>query len=293
MGAEQQISPLVAIVGQTGSGKSALAMRLAEHFSGEIIAADSRTVYVGMDIGTAKPTVVERGRVRHFGLDVVTPDQPFNVYDFKQLADRAIADISSRGRLPLLVGGSGLYVDAVVFDYAFGPAPDSDMRAALDGLSVEELQSRVLAGGLPMPENSRNPRHLARVLESGTILRQPRRLRPNTLLLGLQPSLDQLRSRLEARAGAMLAAGLIEETQEIVAGYGEREAFRTPAYKAVMAYLQGEIGLPAIGDAIVANDLKFAKRQRTWFRRNVCIHWLNNSDTFAESVDLITTLLNK
>ena len=293
MGAQRPVAPLVAIIGQTGSGKSALAMRLAEHFGGEIIAADSRTVYAGMDIGTAKPTPAERARIRHFALDVVTPGQLFNAYDFKQVATEAIADISARGRLPFLVGGTGLYIDAVVFNYAFRSAPDPSKRAELESLSVAELQRRIVSADLPMPKNSQNSRHLIRVLESGTILRQARQLRPNTLLLGLQPPADQLRSRLLARAEAMLATGLEAETKQLITEYGEAEALRTPAYSAVLAYLRGHILRTAISETIVANDLKLAKRQRTWFRRNSLIHWLNNRDNFAESVELITTLLNK
>lgn len=293
MGTRRPLAPLVAIVGQTGSGKSALAMRLAEHFGGEIIAADSRTVYTGMDIGTAKPTPGERARIRHFALDVVAPDQPFNAYDFKQVADEAIADISARGKLPFLVGGTGLYVDAVVFNYAFRSAPNTGMRTELEGLSIAELQHRIVAAGLPMPENSRNARHLVRVLESGTILQQPRQLRANALLLGLQPPVDQLRSRLLARADAMLAEGLEAETKKLISTYGGTEALRAPAYRAVLSYLQGDIPQDAVSSAIVANDLKLAKRQRTWFRRNPFIHWLSNRDNFTESVDLITTLLNK
>lgn len=294
MGTEQQVGPLVAIVGQTGSGKSALAMRLAEHFGGEIIAADSRTVYVGMDIGTAKPSAAEQARVRHYGLDVVGPGQKFNAFNFKRLAVGAIEDIGRRGKLPFLVGGTGLYVDAVLFDYAFRSAPDPLMRAQLEGLSVAELQRSVLAAGFALPENSSNPRHLMRILESGTATRQQRLLRPRTLVIGLQLSPDELLGRLKQRAKQMLDDGLLNETRQLVSRYGvEAEALRAPAYKAALLYLQGNITESQVGDAIVANDLKLAKRQRTWFKRNECIHWLSYRDAFTKSVELITTLLNK
>ena len=110
---------LISIVGPTASGKTALAIRVAEELSGEIICADSRTVYKGLDIATAKPSRDERNRVPHHALDVVTPDEPFTVADFKQLADKAIKDIQDRGKIPILVGGSGLYIDAVLFNYSF------------------------------------------------------------------------------------------------------------------------------------------------------------------------------
>lgn len=294
MGTEQQVGPLVAIVGQTGSGKSALAMRLAEHFGGDIIAADSRTVYVGMDIGTAKPSAAERAQVRHYGLDVMDPGQGFNAFNFKQLAIGAIEDIGRRGKLPLLVGGTGLYIDAILFDYAFRSAPDPRMRAQLEKLPVAELQHSVLTAGFALPENSSNPRHLMRILESGTAMRQQRLLRPHTLVIGLQLPPDELLKRLKQRAKQMLNDGLLDETRQLVVRYGTAvEALRAPAYKAALLYLQGSITESQVSDAIVANDLKLAKRQRTWFKRNECIHWLSNGDAFTKSVELITTLLNK
>lgn len=294
MDAKQRITPLVAIVGQTGSGKSALALRLAEHFGGEIIAADSRTVYTDMDVGTAKPNAAERARIRHYGLDVATPDQSFNAFNFKQLAVAAVDEIGARGGLPLLVGGTGLYVDAVLYDFAFRAAPSPALRAVLEGLPVTELQRRVVAAGLALPENSRNPRHLMRIIESGIMAPQQKQLRPHTLVIGLQVSPQELKERLWKRASQMLADGLVAETKRLVAAYGtEVEAFRAPAYRAVLSCMTGDTPWDGLQSAIVTNDLRLAKRQRTWFKRNPCIHWLSNRDIFLESVELITTLLNK
>ncbi|MGI0133992.1 MAG: tRNA (adenosine(37)-N6)-dimethylallyltransferase [Candidatus Micrarchaeaceae archaeon] len=294
MDTRQRVAPLIAIVGPTGSGKSSLAMRLAACFNGEIIAADSRTVYTGMDVGTAKPTRVERMHIRHHGLDVVAPDDRFNVFNFKQLAIAAIDDVTARDGSPLLVGGTGLYVDAVLFDFAFRPASDLQVRAELETLTVLELQQRVLAAGLNLPENSSNPRHLMRLLESGALVLQQKRLRPHTLVIGLQVPTQELTERLQLRAEEMLGDGLIDEAKQLVAQYGvDNEALRAPAYKAVISYLSRETARDSVRDTIVANDLKLAKRQRTWFRRNPCIHWLSNGDVYAESVELITAFLNK
>jgi tRNA dimethylallyltransferase len=145
-------APLIVIVGPTASGKSALAMQLAERFGGEIICADSRTVYKGMDIGTAKPSAEDQARVPHHGLDLVEPGERFSAVDFKNYATQTIADIRARGKIPFLVGGTGLYVDAVIFDYHFGQA-DPELRAKLEALSLEELHEYCRNNNIKLPEN--------------------------------------------------------------------------------------------------------------------------------------------
>ncbi len=157
---------LVAIVGQTASGKTALAIELAQRFSGEIIAADSRTLYKGMDIVTAKPSAEERKVVPHHLIDVSTPDKPLTVADFKRLATAAITDITARGKLPLLVGGTGLYVDAILYDFQFNNPVNASYRNSLGAKEIAELQAMVLYQGIPLPENPLNKRHLIRALET-------------------------------------------------------------------------------------------------------------------------------
>ena len=139
-------SPLVVIVGPTASGKTALAIHLAEKYNGEIVCADSRTVYKGLDIGTAKPSVSEQQRVRHHLIDVVEPDGTFSVADFKMLAVEAINDIESRGKLPILVGGSGLYIDAVVYDFSFSDGTKRDESNPRHA-HVTSMHTRPCAGG--------------------------------------------------------------------------------------------------------------------------------------------------
>lgn len=283
--------PLIVVVGETGSGKTALAIELAQRFDGEIIAADSRTVYTGMDIGTAKPTAEERQGVPHFGLDVVEPGQHFSAYEFKQLAQTAIENISSRGKLPIMVGGTGLYVDAVLYDFAFRPQPEVKKRQELQGLSIEELQSRILAAHLPLPDNSQNPRHLTRVLESGTAPQQNKKLRANTLVLGITLPRDQLEARIKARVEAMVAAGLINEVRVLAARYGDAEAFRTPGYKAFLEYVRGNTTLAEAKRQFARDDLRLAKRQRTWFKRSSDIHWLTGQDKAVEAMNLVAQFL--
>lgn len=291
--AAADIGPLVAIVGETGTGKSALALALAAQLGGEIITADSRTVYKGMNIGTAKPSPAERQLVPHYGLDVVAPGERFSAYDFKRLAQDAIADIAARGKLPMLVGGTGLYIDAVLYDFPFRGAPDQRLRAALQQLSVQDLQRKIIAAGLPFPANASNPRHLIGLLENGPAAERSAQMRPRTVVLGLTAARDVLRSRIEQRVEAMLTAGLVEEVRALRERHGDVEALRAPGYKAVGAYLDGVLTLAQAADQFVRSDLQLAKRQRTWFKRNKSIHWLSSEDKFAEAVDIITTTLNK
>lgn len=177
------VAPLIAIVGPTASGKTAMAIELAKRFDGEIICADSRTVYKGMDIGTAKPTFDEQATVPHHMLNLVEPNERYTVADFQQGVRKLIDDITARGKFAMLVGGSGLYVDSVIFDYEFGSDRDPIQRARLNELSVAELQNICLENNITLPENSQNKRHLIRVVETTRPLHKRHRVqRLNTLV---------------------------------------------------------------------------------------------------------------
>ena len=283
------VAPLVVIVGETASGKSALAMALAKQFNGEIIAADSRTVYRFLDIATAKPTQSDQQQVRHHLLDVVDPDQTFTAADFKQLALDAIEDISSRGKLPILVGGSGLYIDAILYDFSFAPPADPSLRQELQGLSIDELQGRIKQLGYEIPENNRNPRHLIRTIERAGAPLAKTSLRPHTLVLGLMA--QDLRDRIILRVDQTIKQGLVQEVRHVAEEYGwDAHALQAPASRAFCEYIRGSISLEKARAQNIQNDLKLAKRQRTWFKRNNSIHWVNQQ---AEAVDLVTTFLNK
>lgn len=286
-------APLVVLVGETASGKTALAVKLAKQFNGEIICADSRTIYKGMDIGTAKPTMHERDGVPHHLLDVVDPDQPFTVADFKRLALAAIDDISSRGRVPFLVGGTGLYIDAVIYDFDFSNPPDPIERARLQKMSVPELQQEIAQKGYDLPKNGQNPRHLMRVIETegGIAHAENQERRPNTLLIGLIIDRDELKTKLSKRVQKMVADGLVQETKTLLQKYGPSiQPLQSTGYKAIRRYLSGELSLAQAEADFVRNDNQLAKRQRTWFKRNKSIHWLSKQE---EIEDLITTFLNK
>ena len=284
-------APLIVIVGPTASGKSSLALQLAEKLNGEIIAADSRTIYRGMDVGTAKPSAADRVRVPHHLLDIVSPDEPFTVADFKTRALACIDEITVRGKVPLMVGGTGLYVDAILFDFALRPAADPAVRAALQRLSVDELQARLAEARIALPENVRNPRHLIRRLETAGVTAAARPLRRSTLVVGLDVPRDVLKMRIKERVASMLQAGLESEARHLSEQYGwDRKALQTIGYREFEPYFKGVQTLAVTEAKIVQDTNAYAKRQRTWFARNKSIHWMSHQ---KEIEDLITTFLSK
>jgi tRNA dimethylallyltransferase len=283
--------PLIAIVGETASGKSALALELAQQFDGEIIAADSRTIYKGLDIGSAKPSKEELARVPHYGIDVVSPGQSFTVHDFQQLAYAAIEDIRTRGKVPIMVGGTGLYIDSVLYDYDFSPRANEANRQELQSLDVKELQARLGAEDIPLPENYQNPRHLIRQLETKGARVTPKDLRADTLVLGLQIEREVLRERVRKRVDVMIEHGLVNEVHQVADQYGwECEPMKGIGYREFSAYFAELESLEETKARIVADTMQLAKRQRTWFKRNKSIHWVREQ---TEAVAYTTTFLNK
>ncbi len=283
--------PLVVVVGPTASGKSALAMQIARQHSGEIIAADSRTVYRGMDIGTAKPTLHDQAQVPHHLVDVRNPDESFSAAEFKRLADAVIEDIIHRGKLPILVGGTGLYIDAILFDYQFGPTADEVERARLNGLSIEELQRMCRLNNIDMPINSMNKRHLVRAIELGGLLKQKKMLRDNTLVVGIATDREILRQRIQQRAQEMVAAGVLDE----VAALGTRyqwngEALKGNIYRIFRPVVEGDKSADEALEEFVRSDMALAKRQMTWFKRNPYIKWSSSPEKLRAMVD---TFLNQ
>jgi tRNA dimethylallyltransferase len=288
------LSSLLVIVGETGSGKSALALKLAKQLGGEIVCADSRTIYKGMDIGTAKPTAAERAAVPHHLLDVTTPDKPISVADFKTLAETAIGDIQNRGKLPILVGGTGLYIDAVIYDFQFLPVSDPALRTELQTLSIDELQERVQKLGIAMPENSRNPRHLMRAIETNGALPERGELRKDAVVIGLEIERAALRGRLKKRVAEMVERGFEDEVRDLANQYGwDLQAMAAPGYRAFREYIAGYKSLTEAEELFVRYDLQLAKRQRTWFRRNKSIQWFNTPVDLEQIVEYITTRLDK
>lgn len=287
-------SPLLVIVGETASGKSALALRLAEQFNGEIICADSWTVRREVNIGTAKPTATERARVPHHLLDVAAPDEDFTAAVFKRLANRAIADIAARGKLPIMVGGTGLYIDGVIYDFGFLPAGDRGDRQELNALSADELLAQIEAAGIELGYvDIRNKRRLIRLLETEGAEPTKKELRANTLIIGIKPDRDELKARIRRRVERMIAAGLEQEVKALSTKYGwQCEALKGVGYRQWQDYFLGSQSLEQTRDRIISATVNLAKRQRTWFKRNNSIQWFSTPVNYMHLVDLITTFLN-
>lgn len=284
---------LIIIVGETASGKSALAMELAKQFNGEIICADSWTVRRGVDIGTAKPSAQEQTEVRHHLLDVVGPDEDFTAAVFKDLANQAIADISSRGKLPIMVGGTGLYVDGVIYDYGFLPAGDRDDREELNQLSTDELIQRIKTQGFDLSDvDVRNKRRLIRLIETKGERPAKQAFRSHTLVIGIKSDRAVLEQRIQRRVDAMLAAGLEAEVRQLVEQYGwDCEALKGVGYAQWQGYFAGTETIQETRQKIIKATLDLAKRQRTWFKRNKSIQWFTAPVNQASIVDSVTTFL--
>jgi tRNA dimethylallyltransferase len=275
--------PLITIVGPTASGKTSLALTLAERWNGEIICADSRTVYRGMDIGTAKPTKEEQARVRHWGLDLVDPDEQFSAADFKQFATRAIDDIRARGKIPFLVGGTGLYVDSVLYDFSFADAPDKSLRAQLEAMTLSELHSYCRDHSIELPENDRNKRYVIRAIERKSVSGINKSLLPASFyIVGIATKMNTLRMRIEARTEQLFDNDVVGEATILGKKYGwNHESMTGNIYPLVNSYLEKKATLAEIKEKFTTLDYRLAKRQMTWLRRNPDIRWA--SLTEAES----------
>jgi tRNA dimethylallyltransferase len=266
---------LIVVVGPTASGKSDLALKIAQNFNGEIIAADSRTIYKGMDIGTAKPTKQEQELVPHWGIDLVEPGVAFSAYQFKKYAENKIVAIQKRGKLPIIVGGSGLYIDSVIFDFEFSNPADKTEREQLEKLSLDELQSIIKARGFALPENILNRRHLIRTIERKGETGSKRSLKNNTLIIGLDPGTETLKARIKERVDNFFEQGFISEVEQLLDKYGEQRILKTRGigYGVAIKYIKGEITQQEAKNLFRTGDWQYARRQRTWFKRNKFIHW--------------------
>lgn len=268
--------PLVVITGPTASGKTGLAIELARQFRGEIICADSRTIYKGMDIGTAKPSKEEQAIVPHWGLDLVEPGDYFSVADFKAYADQKISEIRGRGHVPFLVGGTGLYIDAVLFDYSFGPPADIDLRVRLENMSLEELHKYCTESNIPLPENDKNKRYVIRAIEQKDVS-TTRSSSPieDSVVVGIATYKEVLRQRIGARTEQLFNNGVVEEATILGKKYGwKSEAMSANIYRLIHSYLEHELSLEEIKEKNTTLDRQLAKRQLTWLRRNPHMKWL-------------------
>lgn len=284
---------LVAVVGPTASGKTARGIALAKALGGEIVSADSRQIYRGMDIGTAKPNAAERGAIPHHLIDIKNPDEQYTVADYKQDAIVAINDIIMRGRVPVLVGGTGLYVRAVVDNLDIPKTranPELRMKIereiADDGLDVVFKKLAALDPEAAYVVDPKNPRRVVRALEVALATGKPfteQRTKSEplfeTLMLGLNPPPEVLRERIDRRVDEMIRHGLVDEVKKLIKKYGGTTvAFDAIGYREIIASLNGTLSLEAAIAEIKKNTLQYAKRQMTWFRKGNRVQWVSGPD---------------
>ena len=279
---------MIAIVGPTASGKSALAMRVAERLGGEIVSADSRQVYRGMDVGTAKPTAEERARVPHHLIDVVDPGERYDVLRYQRDGRAALTEIRARGRVALVVGGTGLYVRALLDGLDLASLPhDPAVRARLEADDPARLHERLRAidPDAAAQIDPRNRRRLVRYLEVATIAGGPvprvRGASIPALRIGLRPPREVLVVAIERRVREMVDAGVLDEARTLVSrGIDPRlPSMSAHGYTHWASHLRGEIDLET-AIRLVARDVRaYSRRQMTWFRRDAAIRWYDPTAT--------------
>ena len=301
-----QTDPLaVLLLGPTGSGKTALSLELAGHFNGEIVSCDSVAVYRGMDVGTAKPSAEERARITHHLIDVAQPNQPFTAGEYSRRARAALRDISARGRLPIVTGGTGLYLRAMTAGLFAAPERQTELRARLE-LSrykhtegwLHRLLKRLDPASAARIHANDTPK-LIRAIEVCLAVRKPFSAvlgrDPLTgfrlLRIGLNPPRKALYDRLNRRAATMFASGLIEEARGLLALYGLVKALDSLGYRQAMAVLAGTLSEEAGIAAAQQGHRNYAKRQLTWFRREPEVHWIegfgDEPETLRRTAELV------
>ena len=297
------VNTVLVIAGPTASGKTALAVEAAHAFHGDILSADSMQIYRGMDIGTAKPSVEERRGIPHHLIDVVSPDEPFTVADWQQAAQRSIRSILEKGRLPIVAGGTGLYVNSLVYNLQFNPAgADDGFRERMQALAREKGEKAVhdLLHALD-PESAAviHPNNLVRVIRTlevvsttGEPMRQHHirsRQSPSPwrfVVFGLAPERATLYDRINRRVDRMIANGLAEEVRGLLnAGYARTlQSMRGIGYKELAAWMAGEVAYDVALEQIRQGSRRYAKRQMTWFSRLQGLSWM---DPVAMETDMM------
>ena len=297
------MNPIICIAGPTASGKTALAVALAQELGGEVVSCDSMQVYRRMDIGTAKPTVEEMHGIPHHMLDVAEPDEDFSVSRYCRMASPIVDDIVSRGKVAIIAGGTGLYMDSLIRGNAFAPFPSTGVREKLEAQADAEGMEKIhawltsvdpeAAGRLHLSDRKRIIRALEVYLETGeTITEHNRRTQAippkySPLWLGLDfEDRAQLYHRIDRRVDIMLDMGLIDEIKGLLhSGIPEKcTAMQAIGYKEFVDALQGRSTIAQAADQVRQSSRRYAKRQLTWFRRNQAIHWLTRGEGRKEII---------
>lgn len=291
-------NPIIVLTGPTASGKTAISLEIAGRHNCEIICADSMTVYRGMDIGTDKPTLVDMKGIPHHLLDIINPDEEFNVAIFVQKVRELVDEIHSRGKVPMLVGGSVMYIDAYIYDYQLPEvAPNQELRDELNGKTNEELFKQ-LCDRDPDCEwtvDRHNKRRIIRAIEICTASDKPlaeqKKKMPfpdNVLYLSVDRDREELYAKIDSRVDEMFRQGFVDEVRGLHTKYDHNTAMQAAGYRQIIQFLDGEIELETAIAKTKQVHRNYAKRQLTWLRRNEDAKWIKNA---AEAEKLISKFL--
>lgn len=307
MNSVHSVSPIL-LAGPTAVGKSEIALALAEQIGGEIVSVDSMQVYRGLDIGTAKPSTADRARVPHHLIDIRDLTESFDAAQFTRLAHRAVAEIHSRGRMPILCGGTGLYFQAFLEGLGEAPPADAKLRAELEVTPPEELLAELRKRD-PVTYrkiDKQNPRRVIRAIEVIRLTGKPfsEVQSPKSKVQGPKPAFfcltraaDDLRRRIDVRVDEMFARGLVDETRELLKRGLEQNktAMQAIGYRQVVEFLRGERSLPQTIELVKVRTWQFAKRQLTWFRGRKNLDWieLKPHEKFEKIAEGIVCRVNK
>ncbi|MBA8770907.1 MULTISPECIES: tRNA (adenosine(37)-N6)-dimethylallyltransferase MiaA [Staphylococcus] len=305
---------IVVIVGPTASGKTELGVELAKEIDGEVISGDSMQVYRGMDIGTAKVTESEMQGIPHHLINILNPDQTYSAYDFQQQARALITDITARGKTPIIVGGTGLYIQSVIYDYQFDKEEVSPEVAEKVQQKMEELKSysnealhEYLGTFDPQSFADIHPNNRQRVERAISYYLTTKKVLSNrkkstqltenydTLLIGIEMSRDTLYVRINKRVDIMLSHGLLDEVQELIElGYESCQSMQAIGYKEIIPVVHNEIELNEAVDQLKQHSRNYAKRQMTWFKNKLNVHWLDREKmSLTSMLSELKTLINK
>ncbi|MGN5884110.1 tRNA (adenosine(37)-N6)-dimethylallyltransferase MiaA [Staphylococcus simulans] len=286
---------LVVIVGPTAVGKTELSIELAKAIDGEIISGDSMQVYKGMDIGTAKATADEMQNIPHYLIDILNPDQSFSAYDFKVRAEAQIKKIISKGKIPIIAGGTGLYIQSLIYDFPFDKEEISPEKAEevrqkmteLETLSNEQLHNYLASFDAASSEDI-HPNNRKRVLRAVEYYLKTKKKLSNrkkvqqytenydTLLIGVETSRKTMYQRINNRVDVMMNAGLLEEVQQLLEqGYSNCQSMQAIGYKELIPAINQDITIDQAVDKLKQHSRNYAKRQMTWFKNKMNVQWFD------------------
>ena len=301
---------VIVICGPTASGKTALSIELAKKINGEIVSCDSMQIYKDMDIGTAKPTIEEMQGIKHYMLDFVSPDERYSVADYKKQAKQAIREIIEKGKVPIVVGGTGLYVDSLIYEIEYQDIEFDEKyrkqleeRSKKEGLEVLYNEAKKIDPEAITKISPNDKKRILRILEiynatGKNKTEQEKESRKNEVefdykVYAISWDREKLYDRINQRVDIMIDQGLIEEVQKIYSKYNKfPTAMQGLGYKEVLEYLEGKCNKQEMIDKIKQETRRYAKRQLTWFRKNKQTIWLDGQEKVQNNIEIILEGLN-